>query len=152
MIFSIGPAGALWSLAASALTGGMAAGWLRTRLALAFRWAAARVLSNSSQRFLFASSPDLFSPAPVGVWGKLIPAEPEQPAPRSHLKAAEATVTGAQTGHFVRIRIIVILERSHHPSEYATRRQGPDTRAIGCMDQQRSAAFASVAPCSAGAS
>ena len=43
------------------------------------------------QRFLFASSEDLFSPAPVGVWGKLIPAEPEQPGPRSHLKAAEAT-------------------------------------------------------------
>ena len=42
------------------------------------------------------------SPAPVGVWRKLIPAEPKQPAGRSHLKAAYH-----RHGFFVCIRILV---------------------------------------------
>ena len=101
MIFWIGPAGALWSLANFGLaaegwpqvaalhgvyrkqlfTGAgapLARRWLRTRLTLASMGCGPRFVEQLP-RFLFAASQDLFSPAPVGVWRKLTPAEPSNP-------------------------------------------------------------------------
>ena len=56
-----------------------------------------------------------------GVWRKLIPAEPEQPARCSHLKAQTPTVIGAANG-IVRpytYHDLFWAERSHHPKQSA---------------------------------